>query len=279
MVDPRQTDDIGRTPLHEACCATMPAFEIVSWLIQSDPGVLFLMDERGSLPLDNVGESTWPQWNQFIDERMDDFFPKSNSGMDITPGLWGVPPHSRPVGDPYNALTPFLARKIASGALQPHELHMSANSTSRSDSKKRGVGKIDHVDEDEGTAEQSDYDSDESSCYSDSENSSYDSEDEDLDNDNNYLSRLDDANEFLAFQRRVSRTPIQSATPLPYPEFQRPPYRRRDANHNQDKPQDCPDESPRRRSLHVQTFEGPVSIAEILANDGSMPIARRRSAF
>lgn len=132
FVDPRQADDCGRTPLHEACLSSTPSFEIIRWLIRSDPGFLFLLDDRGSLPLDLVNKALWPQFHKFILEAMDDFFPKRGL-LDITPGLWGMPPNSRPVPNDWNALPPFLATKVASGELAPHEVHMMLTSSATSD--------------------------------------------------------------------------------------------------------------------------------------------------
>ena len=164
-VDPRQTDDIGRTPLHEACLAATPCFEIVRWLIRSDPGLLFLIDERGSIPLDYVNKSVWDMWHNFIEESIDEFFPKSNAGMDITPGLWGLKPNSRPVCDPWNAISPYLACKIAAGELEPHELRLSVSGGGRGD------------DEEETIAQSASfYDDDESSSFDSDSEFSYDSE-------------------------------------------------------------------------------------------------------
>ena len=172
FVDPRQTDDCGRTPLHEACLSSAPSFEIIRWLIRSDPGFLFLIDERGSLPLDLVNKSLWPQFHQFIEHTVDEFFPKSNSGMDISPGLCNVQPNSRPVRPAWNAISPFLARQVASGALAPHEVSIE-EFMPLSDKE------------------------DDSSYSSESECSSYTSDDDD---ETDYPSLFDDASEFALFE-------------------------------------------------------------------------------
>ena len=63
-VDIQQTDDYGRTPMHDTCWAAHPSFEIASWLMRRDPALLFLYDARGSLPLSYVTKSLWQDWNE-----------------------------------------------------------------------------------------------------------------------------------------------------------------------------------------------------------------------
>ena len=63
-VDLQQTDDYGRTALHDACWASQPSFDIAAWLLRRDPSLLFLYDARGSLPLSYVTKSLWQDWNE-----------------------------------------------------------------------------------------------------------------------------------------------------------------------------------------------------------------------
>lgn len=63
-VDVLQTDDYGRTAMHDACWASNPSFDIVAWLINRDPALLFLFDARGSLPLSYVTKSLWGDYNE-----------------------------------------------------------------------------------------------------------------------------------------------------------------------------------------------------------------------
>lgn len=52
-VDLQQCDDHGRTVMHDACWVSNPSsFEIAKCLLQKDPNLLFMYDERGMHPLE-----------------------------------------------------------------------------------------------------------------------------------------------------------------------------------------------------------------------------------
>jgi hypothetical protein len=155
-VDLQQTDDYGRTPMHDACWASKPNFEIAKWLLEKDPALLFLFDARGSLPLTYVTKANWGMWNFFLEENMDHFFPRETAHLvSHRPPLCTVKPGTRPVPDPKDVIPASLANMVATGVMSPYELMMAT----------QGM------------------DSDDDTEASDSEDSDWDSDDDDSDDD------------------------------------------------------------------------------------------------
>jgi hypothetical protein len=62
----RLVDDIGRTPLHDACWTSVPQFSIVERLIQEAPELLLVQDHRGHTPLQFIRPEHASQWNSFL---------------------------------------------------------------------------------------------------------------------------------------------------------------------------------------------------------------------
>lgn len=156
------TDDYGRTPMHDACWASAPSFEIAEWLMKRDPNLLFLFDARGSLPLSYVTKALWGDWNEFLEDTMDTIFPRDRANKDETPPFCNEKPDSRPVPDPKKKIPASMARMIANGEITPCQ----------------AVLKLQEYDDDASTMLSSAYDSDEdddSSYYSDSD---FDSDEE-----------------------------------------------------------------------------------------------------
>lgn len=120
-VDVQQTDDYGRTPMHDCCWASQPSFEIARCLIERDPQMMFLFDARGSLPLTYVTKTLWGEWNHFMEDVMDIAFPWDNPRKDMTPLLCNMKPNSRPVPDPKDVIPASLASMVATGTMQPYE--------------------------------------------------------------------------------------------------------------------------------------------------------------
>ena len=160
-VDIQQTDDYGRTPMHDACWASKPSFEIAKCLMERDPSLLFLFDARGSLPLSYVTKSLWGEWNYFMEQIFDKIFPHDKPNKDEIPLFCTMKPDTRPVCDPKDKIPPSLANMVATGMMQPYEVVIAMAAY-----------------EDE-TVQCSEYDSDDSSYYTDSD---FDSED-DFDSD------------------------------------------------------------------------------------------------
>ena len=160
-VDIQQTDDYGRTPLHDACWASQPSFEIAKWLLERDPALLFLFDARGSLPLSYVMKSLWGEWNCFMEEVMDQIFPRDCPNKNETPELCRLKPNTRPVPDPKDKIPASLATMVATGTMSPYEALIAMGAY-----------------EDE-TVQCSEYDSDDSSACSDDSDEDFGSEEED----------------------------------------------------------------------------------------------------
>lgn len=160
-VDLAQCDDYGRTPLHDACWASNPSFDIAKSLIQCHPDLLFLFDARGSLPLSYVTKPLWAEWNSFLNEILDEAFPKNNPVKDQMPLFCTMKPDTRPVPDPKNKIPAHVAQQVAMGSMAPYEAIM-------------------RMSEDEDTVQCTEYDSDSScsSSYEDYEDSEIDMDDE-----------------------------------------------------------------------------------------------------
>jgi hypothetical protein len=116
------TDDYGRTPLHDACWAARPAFDVVDAVLRFDIRLVYMTDCRGAVPFSYIRKEQWPEWNQFLESRKDVYWPVRNTSREEDPPpLTLVEPHSKPVPDPPNALTPSLANMVASGRMTPEE--------------------------------------------------------------------------------------------------------------------------------------------------------------
>lgn len=62
-------DDFGRTVLHDAFWTTEPEFELINFLLQEVPDLLFVKDVRGHTPLDYVRREHWEIWINFLKGR------------------------------------------------------------------------------------------------------------------------------------------------------------------------------------------------------------------
>jgi ankyrin repeat protein len=69
-------DDYGRTCLHDAFWTAQPAKELVEFLLQEVPDLLFVKDVRGHAPLDYVRNEHWDEWTTFFHERRGMLRPK-----------------------------------------------------------------------------------------------------------------------------------------------------------------------------------------------------------
>jgi Ankyrin repeats (many copies) len=121
--DVQVSDDCGRTPLHDACWAAQPSFEIVEKLLERDIGLLYMADGRGSLPLSYVRRANWSAWLQFFALKKDVYWPKA-TGAPLPPPHALRQPHTRPVPSPKQPLTLELAGMVANGRMTPAEARM-----------------------------------------------------------------------------------------------------------------------------------------------------------
>ena len=72
----RVRDDCGRTPLHDACWATVPAYELVELLIAEEPDLLLISDKRGHTPFQYARREHWHYWRKFLYDRWDLICPR-----------------------------------------------------------------------------------------------------------------------------------------------------------------------------------------------------------
>mmetsp|Transcript_12807 Transcript_12807/g.19396 ORF Transcript_12807/g.19396 Transcript_12807/m.19396 type:complete len:459 (-) Transcript_12807:109-1485(-) len=84
-VSVRVRDDCGRTPLHDACWAKTPAYELVELLIAEDPDLLLISDKRGHAPFEYARQEHYPYWRQFIHDRWVMFRPRPGARTTMAP--------------------------------------------------------------------------------------------------------------------------------------------------------------------------------------------------
>ena len=68
-VSVRIKDDFGRTPMHDAFWSASPNFELVEFLIEICPSLLFISDVRGHFPLQYVRKEHESSWTPFLEKR------------------------------------------------------------------------------------------------------------------------------------------------------------------------------------------------------------------
>lgn len=115
-------DDYGRTPLHDACWTTTPNFDIITEILNVDIRLFRILDCRGASPLSYIKKENWVQWIQFFHSTINKFWPprdKVATGEEPPPALVMLPPNSRPIPDPPNALSIEAATMVANGRLDP----------------------------------------------------------------------------------------------------------------------------------------------------------------
>lgn len=70
-VDIRISDDSGRTILHDACWNPSPQLKICEWIIERDPALFFIADNRGCTPFQYARPEHWGIWRQFLLDNKD----------------------------------------------------------------------------------------------------------------------------------------------------------------------------------------------------------------
>lgn len=68
-------DDIGRTPLHDACWRSPVNFSVIMLLMDTDITMLFTTDKRGHSPLDYAHQEDWGKWCAFFHAVVDKYWP------------------------------------------------------------------------------------------------------------------------------------------------------------------------------------------------------------
>ena len=118
--DIQVVDGFGRAPLHHCCWSHNLCKEIVTDILQKDPAQIFLKDKHGKTPLDYVRPDTYEDWNAFLLDVSDTYWPVDSE----LPNLISPRDRRRPNGnqvDPPNALSPLLAASVSSGLITPED--------------------------------------------------------------------------------------------------------------------------------------------------------------
>jgi hypothetical protein len=132
--DIQVSDGAGRTPMHEICRRSRPAFKTFELLLQQDARLIHMQDGAGASPLSLVRANQYGAWNEFLESILDTYW----KARDGSAGVQGPPPlalekaNSRPVPDPENALSLELAALVASGRMEPDEA-IAANNPEEED--------------------------------------------------------------------------------------------------------------------------------------------------
>ena len=125
------SDDLGRTPLHDACWTTKPCFKSVELLLNKDRRLLHIVDCRGAAPLSYVKKNNWGEWMAFFDRQKDIWWSNrdiNEEGQEGPPALSLKPPHSLPLPDPPNAIICDHAKLLANGTMKPENIdHIPKN--------------------------------------------------------------------------------------------------------------------------------------------------------
>jgi ankyrin repeat protein len=65
----RVRDDYGRTPLHDACWTSKPRYDLVEYILQKEPGLLYVTDVRGHVPFHYIRKEHYNEWFDFLQEK------------------------------------------------------------------------------------------------------------------------------------------------------------------------------------------------------------------
>jgi ankyrin repeat protein len=110
------TDQFGRTPLHFACWSSNNSFSIVEKIISLDVNMLRATDKVGKTPLDYVSSDKWDEWNQFLKEKEEIFWPKDSADTALVCTYDAMECSILP--DPVNAMSEDMAKRVSSGSFR-----------------------------------------------------------------------------------------------------------------------------------------------------------------
>lgn len=65
-IDIRISDDSGRTVLHDACWHPSPQLNICRWILEREPALFFILDNRGCSAFHYARPEHWGIWRQFL---------------------------------------------------------------------------------------------------------------------------------------------------------------------------------------------------------------------
>lgn len=120
--DLRVVDGFGRTLLHHCCWAHELCRPIVEDILRRDPIQIFLKDKQEKTPLEYVRTDTYGEWNRFLKEVADKYWPRGNKLPKFSLPFGGRRHPNGDLLDPPEALIPALATGIASGHITPERL-------------------------------------------------------------------------------------------------------------------------------------------------------------
>ena len=125
-------DGCGRTPLHEACWAETPCFEIIEMILDVDKHMLFIKDSRGATPLAYVRRDNWTAFTKFLMSKKDKYWPDrdfAKLGFEEDPDIVQRRPNSRPVDNIRPDLSLRLVAGLADGSVSEKVFSDSLKST------------------------------------------------------------------------------------------------------------------------------------------------------
>ena len=103
-------DDLGRTPLHDACWAKVPVFDCISTILDADPRLIRVVDCRGASPLAYIRREHWAEWKAFFDSKKEIYWsPLAGSPMGDRK------PSTHPQEQEFFAAAPVTAAAAATG--------------------------------------------------------------------------------------------------------------------------------------------------------------------
>mmetsp|Transcript_14832 Transcript_14832/g.18092 ORF Transcript_14832/g.18092 Transcript_14832/m.18092 type:complete len:271 (-) Transcript_14832:127-939(-) len=62
----RVKDDLGRTPMHDACWTVVPNFELMELILHHEPDLMLIKDVRGHSPFSYARQDHWKDWRDFL---------------------------------------------------------------------------------------------------------------------------------------------------------------------------------------------------------------------
>jgi hypothetical protein len=71
------SDDMGRSPLHDAFWTCEPSFELMDLLLRACPDLLYINDKRGHTPLSYARRNHWGKWSEYFEQRSNLVVPTS----------------------------------------------------------------------------------------------------------------------------------------------------------------------------------------------------------
>jgi hypothetical protein len=115
--------------LHHCCWSSTFNRAIAEKILEGDPIQIFLEDKHGQTPLEYVRPDLHHEWNDFLEEVADKFWPVGGQLPRIV-----SPKTRRPDGhlvDPPNALSVTLASMVSSGTVTPDQIDAMDEHTRR----------------------------------------------------------------------------------------------------------------------------------------------------